>query len=121
MNIKNWFALPGLCLAVSGALSAAVRVYTGAVAETREATFFAFDLDSIPFRRNLQLTMVPPSKHPEPVLSPGPAGAPDEVHAQFYGSVIKVASKYRMWYCGLSVVTPGERTPEKLTSWRCYA
>ncbi len=104
-----------------GALLAEIRVRTGAVNGTREATFFAFDLDSLPFRRNMQLTMVPPRKHPEPVLKPGPEGAPDETHAQFYGSVIRIDGMYRMWYCCLGFATPGNKTPQNMAAAICYA
>src|SRR5436190_1560643 len=88
---------------------AGVKIHIGPRVETEEAVFFAFDLDSIPFRRNLHLTMVPPRKHPEPILRRGPAGSPDEIRAEFYGSVIKIDGKYRMWYCGLAFEEPNRR------------
>ncbi len=113
--------LLGLLVMGGGAVSAAIRVQIGGAVEVREATFFAFDLESTPFRRNLQLTMVPPAKHPEPVLGPGPEGAPDEVHTQFYGSVIKVGGKYRMWYCGYGYRDDRSRTPENMAAWVLYA
>ena len=102
-------------------LSAAVIVHTGPRIENTEAVFFACDFDSTPFRRNLHLTMVPAQKHPEPVLRHGPKGAPDELRAEFYGSVIKIGEKYRMWYCGLGFEDDFHREPEDIKSWVLYA
>jgi hypothetical protein len=63
-------------------------------------TIFAFDDVTIPFKQNLHLTMAPARKYPgNPVLPHGPEGSPDGHRAQFYGSVIRVSGKYRMWYC----------------------
>jgi hypothetical protein len=102
-------------------LAGSVRVHVGPSVTTEEAAFFAFDLDSVPFRRNLHLTMVAPTKHPEPVLKRGPDGSPDEMRAEFYGSVIKVNGKYRMWYCGLGFDDPARRNAEDIKSWVLYA
>jgi hypothetical protein len=67
---------------------------------------FAFDDDTIPYKDNLKLTLVSPQKYPgNPVLSPGPEGSVDAVRAQFYGSIIRVGAKYRMWYCAISDTT----------------
>jgi hypothetical protein len=67
-----------------------------------ERVLFAFDDHSIPWQHNLQLTLVPATKHPaNPVLRRGPEGAPDHGHAVLYGSVIKVGAKFRMWYLGM--------------------
>ncbi|HEY2574601.1 MAG TPA: hypothetical protein VGH65_11045, partial [Verrucomicrobiaceae bacterium] len=67
--------------------------------ETMAATLFAFDQHSIPFSQNLRLEMRVPEKHPaNPVLPRGAAGTPDAQGVQFYGSVIREGSKYRMWY-----------------------
>src|SRR5688500_5020485 len=106
LQTKIWYTNIFLLVALGGwgavlASYAGVRVQVGPAVMTEEAVFFAFDFDSVPFRRNLQLTMVTPIKHPEPVLRRGPKGAPDEMRAEFYGSVIKIEGKYRMWYCGL--------------------
>src|SRR5437762_8693921 len=108
----SWYTMALLCVG-----GASLRVQTGPAVETEEISFFAFDLDSIPFRRNLHLTMVPAAKHPEPVLRRGPEGSPDEMRAEFYGSVIKIEGKYRMWYCGLGFEDPAKRSPDEMKSW----
>ena len=67
-----------------------------------EQVFFAFDDHSIPWQHNLKVTLVPAEKHPaNPVLRPGPAGAPDHGHAILYGTVIHDGTKFRMWYLGM--------------------
>lgn len=88
--MRLFFALPAFVLLSCG---------LGFAAET---TFFAFDDHAIPLKDNLQLTMVQAQKHPaNPVLTTGPAGAPDHGHAVLYGSVLKVDGKFRMWYLGM--------------------
>ena len=60
---------------------------------------FAFDDHSIPFTRNLSLTMVEPGKHPSnPVVARGPEGTPDAFGVQFYGSVVRDEGRFKMWY-----------------------
>jgi len=67
-----------------------------------ETVFFAFDDHSLPWKKNLKLTMVPPEKHPDnPLLPRGPKGSPDELGVQFYGSVIQHGGKFKMWYIAL--------------------
>lgn len=67
--------------------------------ETRATTLFAFDTASIPHSQNLRLEMAAPRKHPaNPVLRRGVAGSPDAMGVQFYGSVIREAGTFRMWY-----------------------
>jgi hypothetical protein len=67
--------------------------------ETKVITLFAFDQVSIPFTENLRIKMRQPVKHPgNPVMTRGPAGAPDSWAVQFYGSIIREGAKYRMWY-----------------------
>jgi hypothetical protein len=69
---------------------------------TEETVLFAFDEHGIPWRHNLQLTMVAAEKHPEnPVLRCGPDGAPDHGHAVIYGSVLWIGDRFRMWYLGM--------------------
>jgi hypothetical protein len=67
--------------------------------ETQVRTLFAFDSVSIPHTQNLRLEMRQPERHPaNPVLRRGAPGTPDAYGVQFYGSVIREAGKYRMWY-----------------------
>jgi len=72
------------------------------VADDSARVFFAFDDHAIPWRDNLQVTLVEADKHPEnPVLRRGPAGSADHGHAILYGSVIRIDGKFRMWYLGM--------------------
>ena len=62
--------------------------------------FLAIDDVSLPFRRNVALYLGRPTVRREPVLRPGPlgSGAPDDLAAHFYGTVLHDAGKFRMWY-----------------------
>jgi len=60
---------------------------------------FAFDDHAIAFKSNLKLTFETPEKHAtNPVVRVGPPGSVDSAGLAFYGSIIKVGAKYRMWY-----------------------
>jgi hypothetical protein len=64
-----------------------------------EHVIFSFDDHAIPFKLNLRLTLVAPEKYAgNPVVPRGPRGSVDAFRAQFYGSVIRVGAKFRMWY-----------------------
>src|SRR5262245_37965694 len=64
-----------------------------------EHVIFSCDDHAIPFKSNLKLTLVPAEKYENnPVVPRGPAGSVDAFRAQFYGSVIRVGGKFRMWY-----------------------
>ncbi|MFN0171752.1 MAG: hypothetical protein ACKV22_35505 [Bryobacteraceae bacterium] len=66
-------------------------------------SMFSLDDHTIPFRHNLYLTMNQPVKYRgNPVVPRGPAGNPDAMRAQFYGSVIRVGAKWRMWYAAMA-------------------
>jgi hypothetical protein len=68
-----------------------------------EYTIFAFDDHTIPFRHNLQLTMQAPRKYEgNPVVPRGSDDAPDAIRAQFYGSVLRIGDKWRMWYAAMA-------------------
>jgi hypothetical protein len=89
MRVLLLFALASLPLAAAPKASA-------------EITFFAFDDHAIPWRDNLQITLVQAEKHPaNPVLRCGPEGSPDYGHAILYGSVLRIGGKFRMWYLGM--------------------
>ncbi|MES2694686.1 MAG: hypothetical protein V4773_14520 [Verrucomicrobiota bacterium] len=82
-------------LAIAASATAAEPLFD----ETQATTLFAFDQVSIPFTENLRIKMRQPEKHPaNPVVKRGPKGSPDSWAVQFYGSIIKVGEKYRMWY-----------------------
>jgi hypothetical protein len=73
------------------------------LARAEPVHLFAFDDHALPFKNNLKLTFETPRKHPaNPVLARGPAGSVDAVRAQFYGSIIRVGGKFRLWYCALA-------------------
>jgi hypothetical protein len=80
--------------------------------ETKSTTtLFAFDDSSIPFTQNLALEMRKPEKHSaNPVVPRGKAGDPDNWAVQFYGSIVKVDGKYRMWYDAASRGKEGAAT-----------
>jgi hypothetical protein len=64
-------------------------------------TLFAFDNLSIPFTRSLKVTMHAPEKYEQnPVLGRGQPGEADSYAIHFYGSIIRVGDKFRMWYVG---------------------
>jgi hypothetical protein len=68
-------------------------------AEVDEAVLFAFDDHAIPHHGNLQLTMERAERNPtNPVLAIGPMGTPDEWQIRFYGTILPVDGKFRMWY-----------------------
>ena len=71
----------------------AIQVQSGTYLEVPEATFFAFDRRSVPFVRNLHLTMVPAEKHPTLVLPRGKLDSFDELRAEYYGTVAKIGGK----------------------------
>ena len=74
-----------------------------AAAESPGVTIFAFDDHSVPFKKNLFVTMAQARKFEgNPVVHRGPAGSPDSYRAQFYGSVLKIGGKFRMWYAACS-------------------
>lgn len=60
----------------------------------------AIDDAALPFRKNLGLYLSKPKVRPEPVLQPSPfgSGAPDDLAAHFYGTVLQDGGKFRMWY-----------------------
>lgn len=63
---------------------------------------FAFDNYNIPWKHNLQLSMVKPTKLAiNPVLPRGPKGSVDQFGVQFYGSIIYHEDKYKMWYIAM--------------------
>lgn len=80
-------------------LLALVILPSGAEDNSGVITIFSFDDYTLPFKDNLFLTMVQAKKYPgNPIVPRGPEGSPDAHRAQFYGTVIRVDDKYRMWY-----------------------
>ena len=104
--LGGYLQTPGL-LKLSG-LSASVQresqpvtgisVQTAARQVVQEATLFAFDNVSIPFHRNLYLSMHQGRKHPQNPIVRREEGRPDEARAQYLGTVLRQQGKFRMWY-----------------------
>ena len=89
-----------MCVPLAGAAADTPATRGAGFDESAARTLFAFDDVSIPFSQNLRLEMRTPTKHPaNPIVNRGKPGEPDSWAVQFYGSVIKVHGKYRMWYC----------------------
>jgi len=80
-----------------------IRVFSAGLPleSQQEAVLFAFDDHSLPFRKNLFLTLQPAQKHQNPILKRGGPGDPDEARAQFHGTVLHVNGKFRMWYVAI--------------------
>ena len=70
---------------------------TGGAAETIH--LFAFDDHALPFKSNLKLMFSEPQKfRGNPVVRAGAPGSVDSAGAVFYGSIIRVGPKFRLWY-----------------------
>ncbi len=100
---RRAFLGAGLTAAVAGASSEQQAVAAPATeGPAGEHTCFAFDDVAVPWRHNLQLTLVEAEKHPaNPVVRCGPEGSPDHGHVVIYGSVLRIGDKFRMWYLGM--------------------
>jgi hypothetical protein len=93
--ITKWAGVTALAAGMAASAFAADNYFD----ETKAITLFAFDQNSIPFTENLRIKMRQPEKYAKnPVVPRGPSGTPDSWAVQFYGSVIKIDGKYRMWY-----------------------
>ncbi len=103
-------------------LLALLLAFAAVTTRAEEQVLFSFDDHSLPWRDNLQLNLVPGTKHPEnPVVKTGPEGAPDFGHAILYGTVVHDGSKFRMWYLGS---IDRENKPAATARWwrpMCYA
>lgn len=62
--------------------------------------YLAIDDVSLPLRKNVAIFLGKPSVRAEPVLIPSDfeSNAPDNLAAQFYGTVLHDGGKFRMWY-----------------------
>ena len=64
-----------------------------------DLVLFPLDDVSLPWRDNLKVTLQQPVKFPgNPVFRAGPVEGPDGYGPLIYGTVIKEAGKFRMWY-----------------------
>lgn len=87
------------CRGARGLAVAIASVVASGLGASDAIQLFAFDDHALPFKSNLKLTFSQPQKYPgNPVVPHGPPGSPDAAGAVFYGSIIRVGAKYRMWY-----------------------
>jgi hypothetical protein len=108
-----------MCIAFAVPLPSAenkITVLTSAGITVDEATLFAFDDYSIPFQQNLSLTMYPGN----PVVRRGGPGMPDEYRADFFGTVLQQAGKFKMWYCTADpeAIVAGSQPQPTLVGWQ---
>ncbi len=63
-------------------------------------TLLAIDDVSLQLRKNTCLYLSKPTVRPEPVLVPSrvDSDAPDNLAANFYGTVLQDGGRFRMWY-----------------------
>ena len=92
-------ALGIMAVVCLGAKEPACTSFAANPASADMLTVFSFDDYSIPYRRNLFLSMHLPIEYEgNPVVRHGMQGSPDECGAQFWGSMCREAGKFRMWY-----------------------
>lgn len=105
LNRREWLttataAATGTAVAFSTqrASSAPTTASDGGLVSNR--LLLAIDDVSLPFKKNLGLYLSKPIVRPEAVLKPSPfgSGAPDDLAAHFYGTVLHDGGKFRMWY-----------------------
>jgi hypothetical protein len=101
MRIKMAAAI-ALTMTASAPLSCFVRADepTGPAATTDVSprVLFAFDDESLPFLRGVELKMQRPEKHAgNPIVTRGDEAAPDSIRAQ-QPAVVRVGERWQMWY-----------------------
>lgn len=107
---------------LSAAVATAAQTDSGSfkpvIDEVAGQTLFAFDNVAIPHTRSLQLELHKPEKYAgNPVVNRGPRSEPDHWGVQFYGSIIRVDGKFRMWYAALDGAR-GEQVEQNPAFWR---
>jgi len=105
LNRRNWLttvtaATTGAAVTISSESAVSARMSANAGRSNRDKLLLAIDDVSLPFRKNLGLYLSKPTVRPEAVLKPSEfgSGAPDDLAAHFYGTVLHDAGKFRMWY-----------------------
>lgn len=92
--------------------------YKPVIDELAGETLFAFDNESIPFTRSLKVEMHAPEKYEgNPIVARGKPGEADSDGIKFYGSVVRVEGKFRMWYVG-GTTPEVEGLPDEKPLWR---
>jgi len=106
--------IPILFVVPTGLLEAEPVIHVGD-GRLAEAVFFPFDNSSLPFRHGVELRLIPARRHEgNPVLTRGGPGSPDEEIISYYGTVIRIDGRFRMWYLGKG---KAEASPLRI----CYA
>jgi hypothetical protein len=103
LNRREWLttaAATGAAVAFPTQLTPAVSATASSGRLGGNRLLLAIDDVSLPFRKNVGLYLSRPKVRPEPVLTPSPfgSGAPDDLAAHFYGTVLRDGHKFRMWY-----------------------
>ncbi len=99
LNRREWLAsavaVGAAACSVTGRAAAGERAVSAG-----EQLWLAIDDQALPYRKNVGLYLSQPVVRPEPVLVPSPlgSGAPDDLAAHFYGTVLHDNGKFRMWY-----------------------
>lgn len=78
-----------------------VNVLNGGLSrDVAEAVFFPYDTYNVPLLDGLSTTLIPGSKHAEPVVRFGDEGQVDQHNVRYFGSVVKAEGRMHMWYLG---------------------
>jgi len=94
-------------LSASAAPDRVAEASSGLAPDAGDWVLFSLDDQALPWRENLKLTLERPVKFAgNPILGPGPEAGPDGYGALLYGTVIKEAGKFRMWYVASPRVDP---------------
>ena len=104
-NRRKWLstvtaATTGTAVTLSTQVASSAPAVESESRLTGDMLLLAIDNVSLPFRKNLGLYLTKPTVRPEAVLKPSPfgSGAPDDLAAHFYGTVLHDGGKFRMWY-----------------------
>jgi hypothetical protein len=86
--------------AVAGGAANVARTANVRSTTSAPQLLLAIDNESLPFLHNVGLSLSEPQVRSEPVLMPSTfgSGAPDDLAAHFYGTVLHEGGKFRMWY-----------------------
>ena len=92
-------ALRLLPLLAAAPVDRVAEASSGRAPEAGDLVLFPLDDVSLPWRDNLKVTLQQPVKDADnPVFRAGPADSVDGYGPLIYGTVIKEAGKFRMWY-----------------------
>ncbi len=112
----GWWLVSTTC---NSAPPTTIRFPTLGMDVDQRAILLAIDDQSLPLKDNLCYYLSKPSVRPKAVIRPerDDSSAPDELAANFYGTVLQEGDKFRMWYYGVR----RESNKWKLIGQLCYA